>query len=109
MGQCFKNTSAWDHQHSYVLWQSKASSVSDARGTFIQNSIYAMEGGCSDGTNCAYMDNHAEGNSIRNYPANIGTKYVSKIYWGSVWDNSGPNSDVRGNFYSRFRFLFYRM
>ena len=83
-----------------------ATSSSNARATLIPNSITAQVGNCTDGANCAFMDNHAEANSIRGYPANIGTLNVSNIYWGSVWESSSPGSDVRSMFFSRFRFLF---
>ncbi|GIW67522.1 MAG: hypothetical protein KatS3mg096_390 [Candidatus Parcubacteria bacterium] len=52
------------------------------------------------------MDNHSEADAIRNFPANICKKYVDKLYWGSVCDNTNPESGVRNYFYSRFRFLF---
>jgi hypothetical protein len=83
-----------------------ATSASSVQNTLIANSIYAMSGSCTDATNCGYMDNHAEADAIRGYAANICTKYVDKIYWGSVCDNSNPGSSVRDYFYSRFRFLF---
>jgi hypothetical protein len=83
-----------------------ATSLSSVSNTFIPNSIYVMSGSCTNSTYCGYMDNHAEANVIRGYPANICTKYVDKIYWGSVCDNSGPGAGVRDQFYSRFRFLF---
>jgi hypothetical protein len=83
-----------------------ATSASSVQNTFIPNSIYVMSGSCSDSTNCGYMDNHAEADSIRGYAANICTNYVDKIYWGSVCDSGSPGGSVRDYFYSRFRFLF---
>jgi hypothetical protein len=52
------------------------------------------------------MDNHSEANVVRTYAANLCTKYVDRIDWGSVCDNSGFNTNTRDKFYSRFRFLF---
>jgi len=83
-----------------------ANSLSNASNVFIPNQIYAMSGSCTDATCCCWMDNHNEANIIRTYPPNICTKYVDKIDWGSVCDNSAFNTDVRNYFYSRFRFLF---
>ncbi len=80
--------------------------ASNLTNTFNANLIYAAEGACTNSTNCAYIDNHSEANAVRNYPSNIGSSYVNKIYWGSVFDNSATSSGVRNNFYSRFRFLF---
>jgi hypothetical protein len=83
-----------------------ATSMSSVQNTFIPNSIYVMSGSCSDSTNCGGMDNHAEADAIRGYAANICTKYVDRIDWGSPCDNSAFNSNVRNYFYARFRFLF---
>jgi hypothetical protein len=83
-----------------------ATSLSNASNVFIPNQIYVMSGSCTDATYCGYMDNHNEANVIRTYPPNICTKYVDKIDWGSVCDNSAFPSSVRDYFYSRFRFLF---
>jgi hypothetical protein len=81
-------------------------SLSNASSVFISNQIYAMSGSCSDSTNCGYTDNHNEANVVRTYSPNICTKYVDRVDWGSVCDNSAFNSAVRDYFYSRFRFLF---
>jgi len=83
-----------------------ATSLSNAGNVFIQNQIFAMSGSCTDATCCGYMDNHNEANVVRTFPPNLCTKYVDKIDWGSVCDNSAFNSSVRDYFYSRFRFLF---
>jgi hypothetical protein len=83
-----------------------ATSMSSVQNTFIPNSIYVMSGSCTDSTNCGGMDNHAEADAIRGYAANICTKYVDRIDWGSPCDNSAFNSAVRNYFYARFRFLF---
>jgi hypothetical protein len=83
-----------------------ATSMSSVQNTFIANSIYVMSGSCTDSTNCGGMDNHAEADAIRGYAANICTKYVDRIDWGSPCDNSAFNSNVRNYFYARFRFLF---
>jgi hypothetical protein len=91
----------------YVYYgNTSAISASSVQNTFIPNSIYVMSGSCSVPTNCGYMDNHAEADNIRGYTANICTKYVDKIDWGSPCDNSAFNSAVRNYFYARFRFLF---
>jgi len=91
----------------YVYYgNSSVVSQSSAANTFIPNSIYAMSGSCTDATNCGYMDNHNEANVVRTYLPNLCTKYVDRIDWGSVCDNSAFTSDVRDYFYSRFRFLF---
>jgi len=81
-------------------------SMSSPMRTFTPNIIGVFSGSCTDSTNCYFMDNHTEADAVRNYPANICRKYVDRIYWGSVCDNSSPGSSVRDNFYSRFRFLF---
>ena len=83
-----------------------ATSSSSISATLIPNAVTAMEGSCTDTTNCGYMDNHAEANAVRAYPADIGTRNVSSIYWGSVLDGTSPGSSAREMFYSRFRFLF---
>jgi len=74
---------------------------------FIPNAIFAMSGTCSfSDPNCYHIDNHNEANVVRTYSPNICTKYVDKIDWGSVCDNSAFNTLTRDYFYSRFRFLF---
>ncbi|MGC9079822.1 MAG: DUF2341 domain-containing protein [Nanopusillaceae archaeon] len=95
------------YQTIYIYYgNSSATSQSNVSNTFIANAIYVISGSCSDSTNCGYMDNHAEADNIRNYPASICTKYVDKIDWGSPCDNSAFNTNARNYFYARFRFLF---
>jgi flagellin-like protein len=82
------------------------SSASSVQNTFIPNQIFVMEGSCTDATYCGYMDNHAEADVIRTFPANIGTLYVDRIDWGSPYDGSPFSSNVRDQFYARFRYIF---
>lgn len=78
--------------------------------TMIPNVIAAFQGNCSTQATCGYMDTHAKANTIRGYPADIGTRNVSHIYWGSVMDGTAPGANADGTgrkkFFSRFRFLF---
>lgn len=76
--------------------------------TFIPNQIFATSGSCANPIWCNYADNAWETyhGRIFSHLGNICSKYVDKIYWGSVCDGSSPNSSVRDNFWSRFRLLF---
>lgn len=91
------------NNYIYMYYGNPSVAASSSPAIFTVNNIYAMEG--TDGG--TYPANHADFNTVKNtLPANIGTKYVNQIYWGSVWDNSGVTANVRDAFYSRFRFLF---
>jgi len=66
-----------------------------------------MSGSCSSSdANCQHIDNHNEANVVRTYSPNLCTKYVDRVDWGFVCDNSAFNTNTRDYFYSRFRFLF---
>lgn len=76
--------------------------------TFIPNQIFATSGSCTNQVWCRYADNAFETyhGRIMSHIGDICAKYVDRIYWGSVCDNSSPNSSVRNQFWSRFRLLF---
>lgn len=75
---------------------------------FIPNAIFASSGTCTNMLYCNYTDNEFETYHVRakHIVGDICNKYVDRIYWGSVCDNTSPDTHVRDRFWSRFRLLF---
>lgn len=75
-------------------------SLAAAQATFRNNSIFRVGGECTSGTECGYLDNHAEADTIR---ASFGI--CARGYVTSISDTGQPCGDG-DTFYWRYRFLF---